>query len=315
MASRGAPTTGSTSLRLSPGLAGLAVCAVTGSVVIALTALSNKTGNAYVFTNTVTVAVGPILGFLLGFLLVERKYGAVNRQCKSTSAFSELDTREASFILFCAALNTAYVVMYYFALQSFVGEEQSPIWHVRWGVAAMTAVTLGFLCYFSVGYSSYVKLTKVLEKGLEKKVRRQDIRVFSDAVFRGEQWYDPPGNIFVSVGITATFLGLAVGLVTLDIGGLFGSQGDVTNSIQATTNGQSPNAPTSDEVKASLRSFVACMGLALGVSMLGIMIAIAAQWLRGYGASESTEELLGRAANASAEPTPTGAAAAAATGQ
>jgi len=49
---------------------------------------------------------------------------------------------------------------------------------------------------------------------------------------------------------------------------------------------------------ASLAAFVACMGLALGMSMLGVMTALAAQWLRGYGAGEGTDDLLARASGA-----------------
>ena len=77
------------------------------------------------------------------------------------------------------------------------------------------------------------------------------------------------------MGIMATFLGLAVGLVTLDLGEITKKGGGDTSSLW---------------------SFVGCMGLALGMSMLGVLTAMAAQWLRGHGPAEDTGTLLARAA-------------------
>jgi len=123
-----------------------------------------------------------------------------------------------------------------------------------------------------------VRLMRLLEAELENK-EPDESRIYAlrTPIFRSEQLYEPAGNIFVTVGITATFLGLAVGLVTLDLRALL----DATSNV---------------ERARPLTAFIGCMGLALGVSMLGVITALAAQCLRGQGAAQTTESLLARAA-------------------
>jgi hypothetical protein len=120
------------------------------------------------------------------------------------------------------------------------------------------------------------------------------------AVFRDEQLYEPAGNIFVTMGITATFLGLAVGLSTLDLTAIIQGVGNAADAAAGNAmlpDGQSAVIQQADSGKdfSSLVSFVGCMGLALGISMLGVLMAMAAQWLRGYAPPEGTDAILARA--------------------
>lgn len=152
---------------------------------------------------------------------------------------------------------------------------------INWAfVVAITALTLGIQMYFCARYASFVGATSILKALADDRREVQNLKLnqlkeLHSAVFRDEQIYEPPGNVFVTMGITATFLGLSVGLATLDL-----------TAITHET----------DKNLASLYSFVGCMGLALGVSMLGVLMAMMSQWLRGHGPAERTEALLDRVA-------------------
>jgi hypothetical protein len=111
------------------------------------------------------------------------------------------------------------------------------------------------------------------------------VRRLRDAVFRDSHLYEPPGNVFVTVGITATFLGLAFGLLSLDLPGILAS---------VSADG-SPPGDKGQKFVAAITAFTGCMGLALGVSMLGVLTSMAAQWLRGFGPAQSIDDLLARA--------------------
>jgi hypothetical protein len=124
---------------------------------------------------------------------------------------------------------------------------------------------------------------------------------------KGENLYEPPGNIFVIVGITATFLGLAVALITLDLPSLFTASADNSSEIADAIYNQAPNGADGQDRVAdgkallAINTFIACMGLSLGMSMLGVLHTVAAQWLRGHGPNETTDALLAQAALARRE--------------
>jgi len=186
---------------------------------------------------------------------------------------------EGIFLTFVTTTNCIYIYFYYWAAGNFAalssGDATGPI---HWGVATLTAATIGVSIFFAVRYAAYVGLMRLLEADLNS-LKPDESRIYAlrTPIFRADQLYEPAGNIFVTVGITATFLGLAVGLVTLDLRALL-------------------DATTSEATARPLMAFIGCMGLALGVSMLGVTSALAAQCLRGQGAAETTESLLARAA-------------------
>ena len=101
---------------------------------------------------------------------------------------------------------------------------------------------------------------------------KETIRKLKAEVFRYDQLYEPAGNVFVTVGIMATFLGLAVGLVTVDLSSM--------------TEG------TPEAMVLTLKSLITCMGLGLGVSLLGVILALLSQGLRGHGPRQTTEAIL-----------------------
>jgi len=235
------------------------------------------------------VAIGSIVGYFAGGALARTVDRSIDQDIRKRggskllqSIDSNLDTRYDNFLTFSAIATGLYITMYFEAIKSFeVGPDAILGLPVNPVIVLVTAITIFFLNLFCVRYASYVKMTKCLESVVREAPERQrlpDEKALIDSVrevvFRDAQLYEPPGNVFVTVGITATFLGLAIALIGLDLPGLLESRARST---------------------ASLAAFVACMGLALGMSMLGVMTALAAQWLRGYGAGEGTEDLLMRA--------------------
>jgi hypothetical protein len=174
----------------------------------------------------------------------------------------------------------AYLLFYMYTIISFPVPERPFLPNVTVAPFAwvVTGATLFFQLYFVVRFANYVSLITSLKAVLDNAERPSSpeskllLERLHDAAFRDDQIYEPAGNIFVTMGITATFLGLAGGLVSIDLRAL----------------AQGGNAD-------SLSTFVAYMGLALGMSMLGVVTAMSAQWLRGQGPKESTESLLVRA--------------------
>lgn len=196
-------------------------------------------------------------------------------------AFSQLDQtrftiRNEAFISVSYFAVCFYVLFYYFVISRFQTPAGGGGYPLSWPIVGFTGGTIAAQMFFTVRYASYVKMAAVVGLQLASRATftandMQLLHKLNGASFRDEQLYEPAGNLFVTLGIMATFLGLAMGLVTLDLRSI--AEG---GSI------------------ASLSSFIGCMGLALGASMLGVLIALWSQWLRGFGPSEPTEELLGR---------------------
>jgi hypothetical protein len=148
---------------------------------------------------------------------------------------------------------------------------------------AITSLALAFMTYLVVRYCCYMRLLNIL--GALIKIHhdstpgdmpglRKFIGLLRKKIFLDETWFEPPGNVFVTVGIAATFLGLASGLTTMHFQDLF----------------------MREHAELTLSGFVRYMGLGLGVSVIGVTMAIAAQILRGWtGPSMTTEELLSEA--------------------
>jgi hypothetical protein len=229
------------------------------------------------------VSIGPLLGYIIGFARVhisdrEAVSGDNITQSQIDNLSNGSNTKEGSFLTISSALICFYILGYYASIWKFADGMADTDWPVNPVIAGVTSVTLGFLGFFLVKYSAFVRTTKLLETAVATLPRAHPlVERLRNSVFRGEQLYEPPGNIFVTVGITATFLGLAAALVNLDLHELLRT------------------APNRNAAAGALSSFVGCMGLALGVSMLGVMTSVAAQWLRGHGSMIPTDELLGRA--------------------
>ncbi len=260
--------------------------------------------------------LGAVAGFALGGYRLTLGHDWIAARCGlATEDFEELgdrDVREGHFLTLCALAITAYVAFYAWAANSFsapaVPGATAPdatgllaSLPIPWFIILITTVMICVLSVICCRYAAYIRMATLLQEGLDKGMRTDLplIKGLRKCVFRMEQLYEPPGNVFVTVGITATFLGLAVGLVTLDLFSFFPVQGE--DDLHKALRGA--------KAIASLRGFVGCMGLALGLSMLGVLTSMFAQWLRGYGPSQSTEALLDRAAAAphgAAVPAPTG---------
>lgn len=248
------------------------------------------------------IFVGAVAGFVLGGYRTTLKHDWIAARCgllaEDFSELGEHDVREGHFLTLCALAIALYITFYAWAASIFsaplVASAAVPApsvavadWPIPWYVVLITTVMVGVFSAFSCRYAAYMRIATMLEEGLDKGMRTDSrlIARLRKCVFRMEQLYEPPGNVFVTVGITATFLGLAVGLVTLDLFSFFPVKGE----------GVTQTALRSARAVASLRGFVGCMGLALGLSMLGVLTSMFAQWLRGYGPGETTEALLDRA--------------------
>jgi len=157
-------------------------------------------------------------------------------------------------------------------------------------VVIVNALATGAMAFFSARYCAYVGLLVVFSQllsensfdaGKSQESRERLLQKISECIHRQETYLEPPGNVFVTIGLASTFLGLAVALGSLNISEVLGQ----LNSKELDTSHK-------DAVLA-LTLFVRCMGLSLGMSMLGVVVALAAQWLRGKsGPPTTTDELL-----------------------
>lgn len=228
------------------------------------------------------VVVGASVGFLVGGYRISLNgnwlvplYGVESDDWSTAKRAEKL--HEGAYLGLVSAFIALYALFYWYAARGFAQSVQASASEppIPFAIALVTAMTVGALAACSARYAAYIRSATCLsvlvdsEHTDEKALRR--VRV---AVFRSEQLFEPPGNVFITLGIMATFLGLALGLVTLDLGQFL---------VQR---------PNTGVAMSSLKSFIGCMGLALGVSMLGVATALAAQWLRGYGPAVATEDLL-----------------------
>lgn len=190
-------------------------------------------------------------------------------------ALDGFDDKKNVFLALVAGLTCAYLFGFLVALEKFPASNANA-WPLPLHVALVTAGTIGLQMYFAVRYASFVRMLVALDAVLsdieDAAAKLPTLRWLRRSLFRDEQLYEPSGNIFVTMGITATFLGLAVGLATMDLA-----------------------AVAKSKDLSSVSSFIGCMGLALGISMLGVLSAMSAQWFRGHGPTLSTDLLLERA--------------------
>ncbi|HEX6374552.1 MAG TPA: hypothetical protein VFZ91_02415 [Allosphingosinicella sp.] len=257
-----------------------------------LAAFSNDTTKIPVYL-TAIVTGGAVLGFVIGGYRIRLNDAWLAKQCGLVAADLkdiEIDPekKEGIFLTVTTICIAVYLIFYWYAVRMFVSSTNSASeTPMSWLIVAITFVTMACFAICAVRYAGYIRMITVLKGALERsELEPRTLRMLRQGVFRREQLFEPPGNLFVTLGITATFLGLAVGLVSLDLSKFFPPPGE--NPAQTAMRGS--------ETLKSLRSFVGCMGLALGMSMLGVVTAMAAQWLRGYGPSQSTDELLTLAA-------------------
>jgi len=152
-------------------------------------------------------------------------------------------------------------------------------------LAAMLAICA--LAFVTARYAGYIRLISIFDRLCinyrelselslgDDKIHSGDLRKMRKTVFRLQTLNEPPGNIFVTIGITGTFLGLALGLTTIPLAAM-----------------ANPDNTSAQKLLLAL-PFIRSMGLALGVSTTGVIAAIAAHVLRGRGGpSSSIEDLL-----------------------
>lgn len=282
------------------GLFGLLFIVFTGSVIIYIDSSYDADIAAYYCVGI--VIAGSFTGYVIGGIISKMREDRIKINGRA-GPLAEIDGQHSaimgSFCNITITLTCFYIIFYFAAMAAMADNlDKGSNFPVDIKVLLLSAVTIGFFGSFSVLYAAYVRMTKRLELALKSSAREQNrdlIQLLRDAVFRGEHLYEPPGNIFVTVGITATFMGLSVGLVILDMPSLLGPAGDI-NAVDPAVGGPQPagSGPGSGRgnALASLTAFVGCMGLALGMSMLGVSTAMAAQWLRGLGANKNIEDLL-----------------------
>lgn len=260
-----------------------------GSVAGLLTRLATLPPNA---NNKPTIAALLVLsGAIFGAFLaahharkIDPNFRDYNFIGTARSALNGFDEKKNTFLSIASGFTCLYVGGFLIAIERFpaVGHDG---WPLSLLVIGVTAATIGAQTYFAIRYASFIRMLTALGTLMADgrrnlaQTKRDMIADLRESVFRDEQLYEPPGNIFVTMGITATFLGLAVGLSTMDLTAIAKKQDFSTAT-----------------------SFIGCMGLALGISMLGVLVAMASQWLRGHGPRLSTELLLERALEAVEAP-------------
>ena len=157
--------------------------------------------------------------------------------------------------------------------------------------AFATGLAIFSLAFVTARYAGFLRLISILDvlcdrlcsvrhnarpSGLES-LGWTHVDEIQKAVFRMETLYEPPGNMFVTIGIMGTFLGLAFGLSTLPL-----SQMMATHDIAVGVGLAVP--------------FVRSMGLALGISTTGVIAALAAHLWRSWGGPPAAvDELISRA--------------------
>ncbi len=238
--------------------------------------------------------------------LVQRKYEL--RDAITEEELTHLDRPfgEAALIVTFISSYVLYVVCHVAVTVMNAPETASPARYFQTFVPVLiTGCALSFLAFLVVRYCAYMRLLHYLWEIVEKfsytesllrgpatnsqqqhmeqqHRRRSQIGTFRKCVFRDEAWFEPPGNVFVTVGIAATFLGLASGLATLNFHELFYH---LENLNDASDKGM--------HARNALAGFVRYMGLGIGVSVIGVILAIASQYLRGIASAPiATEEVL-----------------------
>ena len=155
-------------------------------------------------------------------------------------------------------------------------------------VFVMNAAAALGMAYAAARYTAFVRLLALFDFLLlpgNRSLRNVLLPKVSERVHREETWFEPPGNIFVTIGLASTFMGLAAALGSMDISHFLAlHKPDATPAeAQAATDG----------AMRELTIFLRCMSLGLGMSMLGVLVAITAQRFRGIsGPATTTDELL-----------------------
>jgi hypothetical protein len=260
--------------------------------IMLLFAYSNDSNHMPVYLTAVVTLSAAAGFFLFGGYRIQLNNAWLARQCGLVADDLEHikgdpDRKEGLFLTFTSFWISLYLLFYWYAIRTFAisGDpaRETPVSELVVGITCVTIASFG-AC--AARYAAYIRMISVLKAALESaSTPPRTLTLLRQGVFRREQLFEPPGSLFVTLGITATFLGLAVGLVSLDLSQFF----------PPAVEGPAEREARGALALMSLRSFVGCMGLALGMSMLGVVTAMAAQWLRGYGPAETTEQLLDRA--------------------
>ncbi|HWD27188.1 MAG TPA: hypothetical protein VG387_08485 [Rhizomicrobium sp.] len=192
------------------------------------------------------------------------------------------------FILAICLVIAVYIIAYTYVISYLPVPDTSDV--IRLMPQIATGVSIFGLAFVAVRYACFLRLTLILEAVTAHFAKPPELRDttkfhgimpstlddLQQAVFRMETLYEPPGNIFVTIGIMGTFLGLAFGLSTLPLDSMMHSdfKTAVTQSVP----------------------FVRSMGLALGISTTGVIAALAAHFWRSWsGPPDSIEGLVSRA--------------------
>ncbi|HEY2071157.1 MAG TPA: hypothetical protein VGG48_16490 [Rhizomicrobium sp.] len=223
------------------------------------------------------LVISSVLGiYIIGYIFVLVQLGSASAGAYKTELAALIDSH-LDKVHFAAAIAALEEV----SLKDYILQAISIL---------ITCAAIFSLSFASAQYAGYIRLISLLdvlcvalvdspsEKSSEyfATITAADINKLRRATFKLETLHEPPGNIFVMIGITGTFLGLAIGLATLPLIDMINAH-DTTKSLTL-------GLP-----------FVRSMGLALGVSTTGVISAIAAHWLRAYaGPAATTEELLSR---------------------
>lgn len=280
-------------------LVGIITILAAGSLALWTLVASNRGFSPFPAVTADVIFIGALLGSVAGgwqAARIDPKFKDRNFSDEGREKLDHYESRKDFFLFVVWTFTAIYIAGLLVAIHKF------PVPKGWWPlplsplVTTVTFFTIGFQMYFAVRYASFVKMLVGLASRVSDAPGATNasgkppvsIETLRRSVFRDEQLYEPPGNVFVTMGITATFLGLAVGLATLDLTAVIPPLENATDVLV-------PKPAPNREGLSALSSFIGCMGLALGVSMLGVVIAMAAQWLRGHGPSLPTDILLERA--------------------
>jgi hypothetical protein len=213
----------------------------------------------------------------------------------------KITCRGTFVILFMLFVIGIYVVAYSYIVGS-IHENDNPVHYIS---VVVNAIAIAGILFVTIRYAEYVRLLSIAYvlchdfKTFEQTpsdgrapISIDDARKIRDTIFKRETLFEPPGSLFVVIGITGTFMGLALGLTTLPLREIL----DVGNFRDPITHLPYSSAEAGRKALELAMPFVRSMGLALGISTMGVIGSVAAQWLRGFsGPAASTEQVLANA--------------------
>jgi hypothetical protein len=302
-------------LAIAGAIGTVGIWLVIGAICFAVARQSGDDGkpiNEYAYGDPVIILVltGCIL-FLTGFW-GQLKNKALKRACdvelaKLDRVFgSGITCRGTYVVLLMIAVIMVYLIGYSYVVGSIHevvnANPANPDPSVLRGivihyiVVAANAAAVSAILLVTIRYAEYIRLlaiAHVLCRDFEKlsvpagddkpALDLTDLGRIRDALAKRDTIFEPPGNMFVVIGITGTFLGLALGLTTLPLHEI----------LQIGQDAKLTSAQAGEKALDLAMPFVRSMGLALGISTMGVIGSVAAQWLRGFsGPPVATERVL-----------------------